>query len=65
MATTEVEPGQILAHEDDVASCAPAERWVVEEQAWAELAPALSAETIELLAPSVTVCASLRGTDAA
>ena len=45
-------------HADDVVDSAPAARWMVEEYAWS---PALSDDVLELVAPSVVVCAELSG----
>jgi hypothetical protein len=51
------EAGQVRAHADDVARCAPSALWAVEEYRWTELVPTLPEETIALLAPPVVVTA--------
>jgi hypothetical protein len=58
--TTMTEPTvEVRPYAEDVVDSAPAARWAVEEHAWADLAPALSADVIALVAPSVVVCAQL------
>ena len=45
-------------HADDVVDSAPTARWAVEGHSWS---PALSDDILELVAPSVVVCAELSG----
>ena len=45
-------------HADDVVDSAPAARWAVEGHTWS---PALSDDILDLVAPSVVVCAELTG----
>lgn len=57
VVTAEIEqPGAAAqARVEDVAECASAATWSVEEQGWKDVVPTLSDETIELLAPPVIV----------
>jgi hypothetical protein len=55
VASAEVDQPQASA--DEVAGCASAAMWSVQEQGWADVAPTLSEDAIALLAPPVVVSA--------